>query len=136
MCAERQREPDVAVARSGGRDRLRPACGSQVVRVERVTVHAGGQAIVMTQGGGGHNETEDRPHAQAALAQAQKPERRCSDPQRQPVPLAVGKGAAGSGAQPGNRNAFRHSRYSREVIELRQTMRELLRRAGSIIEKV
>jgi hypothetical protein len=37
----------------------------QVVRVERVTVEAGGQAIVgaVTQGGGGHQESEDRAHA-------------------------------------------------------------------------
>ena len=39
--------------------------GQQVVRVEHVTVQAGGQAIVgaVTQGGGGHKESEDRPHA-------------------------------------------------------------------------
>ena len=42
--------------------------GQQVVRVEHVTVQAGGQAIVgaVTQGGGGHQESEDRAHAQRA----------------------------------------------------------------------
>ena len=32
-------------------------------------------------------------------------------------------GAAGSGAQAGNRNALRHGRYSRELIELRRAVR-------------
>jgi hypothetical protein len=35
-------------------------------------------------------------------------------------------GAIGSGARPGNRNALRHGRYSRELLEFRQAMRELL----------
>jgi hypothetical protein len=35
-------------------------------------------------------------------------------------------GAAGSGGQPGNRNALKHGRYSREVVELRRALRELL----------
>ena len=45
-------------------------------------------------------------------------------------------GAAGSGAPAGNRNAFRHGRYSRELIEFRQTMRELLRDSAETIELV
>src|SRR4051812_4303683 len=32
--------------------------------------------------------------------------------------------ASGSGARPGNRNALRDGRYSREMLEFRQTMRE------------
>src|SRR3954447_18050267 len=58
----------------------------QVVRVERVTVEAGGQAIVgtVTQGGGAQNETEDRPHAPRSLAHEPEPALRCPDPQRQP----------------------------------------------------
>src|SRR4051812_19636931 len=68
----------------------------QVVRVERVTVEAGGQAIVgaVTQGGGAHNESEERPHAQATLAHAPEPALRSPDPLRQPVPLAGGAGQA------------------------------------------
>jgi hypothetical protein len=68
----------------------------QVVRVERVTVEAGGRAIVgaVAQGGGRHNETEDRPHAQAALAHAPEPALRRPDPKRRPVPLAGGEGQA------------------------------------------
>src|SRR3954451_21312886 len=54
----------------------------QVVRVERVTVEAGGQAIVgaVAQGGGAHNKSEDQPHAQAALAHASEPALRRPDP--------------------------------------------------------
>src|SRR5215213_6589152 len=61
----------------------------QVVRVERVTVEAGGQAIVgaVTQGGGAHTKNEGRPHAQA---HAPEPALRCQDPVRQPVPVAGG----------------------------------------------
>src|SRR3954462_9010406 len=68
-------------------DRHRGKGQPQVVRVERVTVKAGGQAIVgtVTQGGGAHNKSEDRPHAQAALAHAPEPEMRSPDPQRQPM---------------------------------------------------
>jgi hypothetical protein len=45
-------------------------------------------------------------------------------------------GAAGSGAQPGNRNALRHGRYSHEVLEFRRTVRELLREARELVEIV
>jgi hypothetical protein len=75
-------------------DRHRGKGQPQVVRVERVTVEAGGQAIVgaVTQGGGGQHKSEDRPHAQATLAHAPEPALRSTDPQRQPVPLAGGQG--------------------------------------------
>ena len=65
--------------------------GQQVVRVEHVTVQAGGQAIVgsVTQGGGGHNQSEDRPHA---LAHAPEPEMRGADPSRERLPVAGGVG--------------------------------------------
>ena len=45
-------------------------------------------------------------------------------------------GATGSGARPGNRNALRHGRYSRELIEFRQTVRELLRDSAEKLELV
>jgi hypothetical protein len=66
----------------------------QVVRVEHVTVQAGGQAIVgaVIQGGGGQKESEGQPHAQPALAHAPEPEMRCPDPLQQPVPVAGGIG--------------------------------------------
>jgi hypothetical protein len=45
-------------------------------------------------------------------------------------------GAAGSGAQPGNRNALRHGRYSHEVLEFRRMVRELAREARELVEIV
>jgi hypothetical protein len=45
-------------------------------------------------------------------------------------------GAHGSGAQPGNRNALKHGRYSRELIELRRAVRELLRENAAKLELV
>src|SRR5688500_15620507 len=73
-------------------DRHRSKGQPQVVRVERVTVEAGGQAIVgaVTQGGGGRAEQEDRAHARA-ITHAPEPEMRCADPSRDAVPLAGGK---------------------------------------------
>ena len=72
-------------------DRHRGKGSQQVVRVEHVTVQAGGQAIVgaVTQGGGGHQQSEDRPHA---LAHAPEPEMRGPDPSREPLPVAGGVG--------------------------------------------
>jgi hypothetical protein len=69
--------------------------GQQVVRVEHVTVQAGGQAIVgtVTRGGGGDPAgSEDRPHAQAALGHAAEPPMRGPDAQREPVPITCGAG--------------------------------------------
>jgi hypothetical protein len=45
-------------------------------------------------------------------------------------------GAAGSGAQPGNRNALKHGCYGREVLEYRRAMRELLRENAEKLELV
>ena len=70
--------------------------GQQVVRVEHVTVQAGGQAIVgaVSQGGGGGTaKGEDRAHAQAALGHAPEPALRCPDASGQPVPVASGEGS-------------------------------------------
>ncbi len=72
-------------------DRHRGKGQPQVVRVERVTVEAGGQAIVGAvahPGGGDGRESEERPHAKAALAHAPEPEVRGQDPGREPVPVA------------------------------------------------
>jgi hypothetical protein len=61
------------------------------------------------------------------------------------VPLAGGDGPAtvpdarrrhGSGASVGDRNALRHGRYSREVLEFRHAMRELLRENAEKLELV
>lgn len=71
--------------------------GSQKVTVEHIHVYPGGQAIVgqvHTGGGGDRNGKAHQPHATeelAALAFAPGAEMRCSDPDREPVPVARGK---------------------------------------------
>ena len=68
--------------------------GQQVVRVEHVTVQAGGQAIVgaVAQGAGGGAKSEEQCHAQQQLAHAPEPALRSPDAERQPVPVAGGEG--------------------------------------------
>ena len=87
--------------------------GQQVVRVEHVTVQAGGQAIVgaVSQGGGGpHQQSEDRAHAQATLAHAPEPALRCANPTGQLVP---GAGGEGQGTLPDARRRQRQRRPGR-----------------------
>ena len=62
--------------------------GQQVVRVEHVTVQAGGQAIVgaVTQGGWGPWKSEDRAHAHGSLGHEPEPTLWCPDTAGQPVP--------------------------------------------------
>jgi len=69
--------------------------GQQVVRVEHVTVQAGGQAIVgaVTQGGGGTRKFEEQPHAQPALTHAPESTLRGADPAGEPVPVPGGTGS-------------------------------------------
>ena len=43
-------------------------------------------------------------------------------------------GATGSGARAGNRNAFRHGRYTRELLEFKRSVRELLRESAAKLE--
>ena len=43
-------------------------------------------------------------------------------------------GALGSGAQVGNRNALRHGRYTRELLEFKRSVRELLRESAAKLE--
>jgi hypothetical protein len=77
-------------------DRHRGKGQPQVVRVERVTVEAGGQAIVGAvshPGGGDERENAEQPHAQA-LAHAPEPSMRSADPRWQTVPVAGGEGQA------------------------------------------
>jgi hypothetical protein len=62
--------------------------GQQVVRVEHVTVNAGGQAIVgAVSQGGSSGKSEERAHAHA-LGHAPEPTLRGTDPHREPVPIA------------------------------------------------
>ena len=45
-------------------------------------------------------------------------------------------GAKGSGAPAGKRNALKHGCYSREVLEFRRAMRQLLRESAEKLELV
>jgi hypothetical protein len=81
-------------------DKRRGKGQPQVVRVERVNVEAGGQAIVGAvshpgRGGGGDGrEIDGRARAPAALAHEPGAPLRGADPEREPVPVACGKGQA------------------------------------------
>jgi hypothetical protein len=68
----------------------------QVVRVERVTVEAGGQAIVgaVSQGGGDGAGTNERSHAPAALAHEPGTPMRSTDAEWEPMPVTCGDGQA------------------------------------------
>src|SRR3954447_17753135 len=73
-------------------DRHRGKGQPQAVRVERVTVEAGGQAIVgaVSQGGGDGRGTDERSRAKA-LGHAPQPALRGADPGREPVPVTGGE---------------------------------------------
>jgi hypothetical protein len=43
-------------------------------------------------------------------------------------------GGAGSGAQAGNRSAFKHGRYTRDLTEFRRLVRELMRESAEKLE--
>ena len=103
--------------------------GQQVVRVERVTVKAGGQAIVGSvahPGGGGAEESEEQPHAKR-LAHAPEPAMRCANPEREAVPVA---GGGGQGAVPDARRGGRQRR-ARGQPERPQARLPLGRGAGA-----
>jgi hypothetical protein len=70
--------------------------GQQVVRVEHVHVHSGGQAIVGAVshpgGRGSGGEFGERPHAPGGLAHEPGAQMRCAHSGRAPVPVAGGGG--------------------------------------------
>ena len=43
-------------------------------------------------------------------------------------------GATGRGGQAGNRNALRHGRYTRELVEFKRSIRELLCESAAKLE--
>jgi hypothetical protein len=45
-------------------------------------------------------------------------------------------GASGSGARRGNKNAFKHGRYTREAIEERRELQTLLRQSRMLIQEI
>ena len=66
---------------------------------------------------------------------------RSGSPCRSPAVKGRGRcrmhgGATGSGAQAGNRNALKHGRYTRELLEFQRSVRELLRESAEKLERV
>jgi glucans biosynthesis protein len=45
-------------------------------------------------------------------------------------------GAEGSGAPRGNKNALKHGRFTREAIERRRQLRDLLRQSRALIQSI
>ncbi len=45
-------------------------------------------------------------------------------------------GAPGSGAPKGNQNALKHGHYTREAIEQRRALRQLMRQAEDLLEEI
>ena len=45
-------------------------------------------------------------------------------------------GALGSGAPRGNKNALKHGQYTREAIEQRRQVRELVRQSRALLQKI
>ena len=87
--------------------------GQQVVRVEHVTVQAGGQAIVgaVTQGGGGgHRKVRIEPMHRHPWPMHRSPRCGARTRQRQPVPVAGGEG---QGTLPDARRGRRQRRPGR-----------------------
>jgi hypothetical protein len=109
--------------------------GQQKVTVEHVHVHEGGQAIVgnVTPGGGTAVKSDDQP-TQSNLPMHQA--RRCLARTRRGSPcqspaMKNGRcrmhGGPSTGAPKGNRNAYKHGRYTQKAIEERRVLRTLLK---------
>jgi hypothetical protein len=104
--------------------------GQQRVTVEHVHVHEGGQAIVGNVAGGGvRTKSENHPHALGYGTRSGKP---CQSPA-----MANGRcrmhGGPSPGAPKGNRNAFKHGRYSAEAICRRREISALIRRVRAFL---
>jgi uncharacterized protein YjcR len=66
---------------------------------------------------------------------------RSGKPCRSPAVSGKGRcrmhgGASGSGAPRHNKNALKHGRYTREAIKERQQLRDLLRQARMLLERI
>lgn len=91
-------------------------------------------------GGGGHTGNEDRPlHLPIHQSLRCGARTRTGSPCRSPAVSGRQRcrmhgGAKGNGAPAGNCNALKHGRYSREAIEFRRRMQELVREARELIE--
>ena len=102
--------------------------GQQKVTVEHVHVHSGGQAIVGNvngPGGGDAGKSEGQSRAQQ-IGHAPEQPMRSPDP-AMPNGRCRMHGGASPGAPKGNRNAYKHGRYTAEAIKRRRELAALLR---------
>ena len=114
--------------------------GQQKVTVEHVHVHSGGQAIVGTvesRGEGQHRKERNNP---MQLPMHESP--RCLARTRRGSPcqspaMSNGRcrmhGGPSPGAPKGNKNAFKHGRYTREAIDRRRHLQRLLQWAKAVV---
>ena len=110
--------------------------GEQTVRVEHVHVHASGQAVVgnVNHRGGGNGKDSSQPDAQCSGGAALRAKTRGGPPCKGPA-TPKGRcrkhgGAPGSGAPTGPWNGnYRHGAYTREMMDTRRLVRELLKRS-------
>jgi hypothetical protein len=113
--------------------------GQQKVTVEHVHVHEGGQAIVgnvETTGGGVPNEIKEQPmqlpmhRARRCLARTRSG-RPCESP-AMPNGRCRMHGGTSTGAPKGNKNAFKHGRYTAEAVRRRPEVSLLVQTARRI----
>jgi hypothetical protein len=110
--------------------------GQQKMTVEHVHVHSGGQAVVglvEPAGGGDHAKIEDQAHVNRLpmhlsprCGARTRSGSRCQSP-AMPNGRCRMHGGPSPGAPKGNKNNFRHGRYSAEAIARRRKIRELVR---------
>ena len=111
--------------------------GQQKVTVEHVHVHEGGQAIVGnvgTTGGGIPVKSEDQPHAKQ-VAYAPGIPMPGADTTRDAVPITCDEERPLQDARwpvQGNRNAYKHGRYTAEAIACRREISALIRAARDL----
>ena len=115
--------------------------GQQKVTVEHVTVNAGGQAIVgsvQPPGGGAPSQTEERPHAIPMHRAPQCGARTRSASSCRAPAMRNGRcrlhGGKSTGPPKGNKNAFKHGRYTAQAITRRREVRALLKSIKRLVE--
>ena len=91
---------------------------------------------------GGANQTNERRSQTQYRADAFQPSLRRQDPLGQALQVTISQGkkrcrmhggAPGSGAPRGNKNALKHGLYTREAIEERRQLRELMRQSRQLL---
>jgi hypothetical protein len=117
--------------------------GAQKVTVEHVHVHEGGQAIVgnvQNPGEGLHQNQRINPMHNLPMHRAPRclaRTRRRSPCQSPAMPNGRCRmhGGASPGPPKGNKNAFKHGRYSTEAIVFRRAVSALTRSVRSLTER-